>query len=224
MWATLVALASRLRALLARRRLDQDAAHECETHIELLTGRNIRAGMVPEAARIAALRQFGNVTLVREDTHWMNSVGWLESLVQDVRFAIRGLRHSPAFVAAAVMTLAIGIGVNAAVFTVTNAVLFKGFPLVAGNDRLLYVTSRGYGCCVSYPDFEDWRAQAKSFADMAAVRGVGVVLGDRAGFPEQVPRPRRSRPTRSRCSGRSRSSGAISRRRTSSRGPRRSSS
>ncbi len=68
----------------------------------------------------------------------------------------------------AVATLAVAIGVNAAVFTVTNAVLFKGFAGVVQNDRLLYVSNGG--CCIAYPDFEDYRAQAKSFQSMGIVR------------------------------------------------------
>jgi putative ABC transport system permease protein len=83
----------------------------------------------------------------------------------------------------AVMTLALGIGVNAMVFTVTKAALFAGFPLVDRNDRILYMTS-WEGCCVSYPDFEDWRAQAKSFEGMALVHGASKILGDKSGFAE----------------------------------------
>ncbi len=109
----------------------------------------------------------------------------LQSLMQDVRYAIRGMRRSPGFTIVAVMTLAIGIGVNAAVFTVTNAV-FKGFPLVHGNDRFLYIASRGGGVgpFVSYPDFEDWRTQARSFEGLAAVNAVRIPVGDRPGFTE----------------------------------------
>ncbi|MEX2299557.1 MAG: hypothetical protein WD733_01400 [Bryobacterales bacterium] len=82
-----------------------------------------------------------------------------------VRNAARALSRTPGFTLTAIATLAIGIGVNAAVFTVTSAVLFKGFRLVERNDRILYIDTRerGQGCCVSYPDFEDWRAQPTSF-------------------------------------------------------------
>jgi putative ABC transport system permease protein len=109
------------------------------------------------------------------------------SFLGDVRLSFRTLRTNPGFTAVAVATLALGIGVNAAVFTVTNAVLFKGFPLVDGNDRLLYVSNGGNGgCCISYPDFEDIRAQSKSFHGMGIVHGVGKVLGDGSGFPEHI--------------------------------------
>src|SRR5271170_774227 len=98
----------------------------------------------------------------------------------DVRFSFRMLAKNPGFTAVAVATLAVGIGVNAAVFTVTNAVLFRGFPHVDPNNRLLYISTRAG---VSYPDFEDWRAQAKSFRGMAAVANGGLrfILSDGSG-------------------------------------------
>src|SRR6202044_138169 len=92
----------------------------------------------------------------------------------DIRFSFRTLARNPGFTAVAVATLAIGIGINAAVFTVTKAALFAGFPMVQANDRIVYLS--GGGCCVSYPDFLDWRSQAKSFTGMAIVHGVGRIL------------------------------------------------
>jgi len=88
----------------------------------------------------------------------------------DVRSGFRALAKNPGFTAVAVAMLALGIGINATVFTVADAVLFKGFPTVAGNDRLLYI-SHG-GCCISYPDFQDIRAQAKSFQGMGITHGM----------------------------------------------------
>lgn len=103
----------------------------------------------------------------------------------DLRYILRGLRASPGFTATAILTLAIGIGVNAAVFTVINSVLFKGFPLVRGNDRLLYMTTFD-GCCVSYPDYKDWAAQAESFDGMGITHGIAVEYVDGGGFPERL--------------------------------------
>ena len=105
---------------------------------------------------------------------------WLDDLLWDVRYALRQLRQNPGFTAVAVLTLAIGIGINAAVFTVTNATLFKGFRSVANNDRILYIGTQrnGRGCCASYPDFLDWRAQATSFTDMAAVSDLQTAVTD----------------------------------------------
>ena len=96
------------------------------------------------------------------------------------------LTKDPGFTAVAVTMLAIGIAVNATVFTVTNAVLFKGFPLVERNDRLRYISYTTSNCCVSYPDFLDWRAQSRSFSGMAIVHGVGLTVGDANGFAESL--------------------------------------
>jgi len=104
----------------------------------------------------------------------------------DIRLALRTLVKDPGFTAVAVTMLAVGIGVNATVFTVTNAVLFKAFPMVQGNDRLRYISYKNSNCCVSYPDFLDWRAQSKSFEGMAIVHGVGLALTDSSGFPENL--------------------------------------
>ena len=108
------------------------------------------------------------------------------NLLGDIRLSLRTLVKNPGFTAVAVTMLAIGIGVNATVFTVTNAVLFKGFPMVQGNDRLRYVTYRNSNCCVSYPDFLDWKAQSKSFEGMAIVHGVSLALTDTSSFPESL--------------------------------------
>ncbi|HEV3312744.1 MAG TPA: ABC transporter permease [Chloroflexota bacterium] len=117
-------------------------------------------------------------------TPTMNTAPWLQSAAQDIRYGFRAMRRSPTSTAVALITLAIGIGVNATVFTVTNAVLFKGFAGVYRNDRLLYISNGG--CCVAYADFEDYRAQAKSFEGMAIVHGVSFVYTDTSGFAENV--------------------------------------
>jgi putative ABC transport system permease protein len=108
------------------------------------------------------------------------------NLLGDIRLSLRTLIKNPGFTTVAVTMLAVGIGVNATVFTVTNAVLFKGFPLVENNDRLRYIGYKNSNCCVSYPDFLDWRAQSKSFDGMAIVHGVGIALTDSNGFPENL--------------------------------------
>ena len=108
------------------------------------------------------------------------------NLLGDIRLSLRTLVKNPGFTAVAVTMLAVGIGVNATVFTVTNAVLFKGFALANRNDRLRYISYKNSNCCVSYPDFLDWKAQSKSFAGMAIVHGVGIALTDASGFPENL--------------------------------------
>jgi len=104
-----------------------------------------------------------------------------ESLAQDLRQACRGLWRSRAFTAVALVTLAIGIGVNAAVFTVANTALFKGFPLVRDNERILYLTTTKNA--VSYPDYQDWQARARSFEHIALARGVFTTFSGDGGAP-----------------------------------------
>lgn len=112
---------------------------------------------------------------------------WLESIWLDLRFAVRQFLNAPAFSAIAVLILALGIGMDGAVFTVTNAVLFKGFRLVHRNDRVLYIHDERNGqySGVSYPDFEDWRREAKAFDGMGAVADLKFALEDRNGLPER---------------------------------------
>jgi predicted permease len=96
---------------------------------------------------------------------------------------LRNLVKHRRFTLSAVAMLALGIGINAAVFTVTNGTLFKGFPLVNDNGRIAYMTT-GVNCCVSYPDFIDWRAEAQSFDGIEIVHGLRITLMDGSGFPE----------------------------------------
>src|SRR5579864_6159506 len=108
------------------------------------------------------------------------------SLLGDFRLSLRTLVKNPGFTAVAVTMLAVGIGINSTFCTVTNAVLFKGFAGVERNDRLRYIGYKNSNCCVSYPDFLDWKAQSKSFEQMAIVHGVSIALTDASGFPENL--------------------------------------
>ena len=98
---------------------------------------------------------------------------------------LRGLRRDRAFTLAAIAMLALAIGLNVTVFTVMNAMLFRGFPLVKRNDRLVYLQERGPSGAVlhPYPDFEEWRAQAQSFEGMAFVGGRAITFRDGDGRP-----------------------------------------
>jgi predicted permease len=142
-----------------------DLHRDFEEHIELETRDNIKRGMSPEEARAAARRKFGNVGLAAEDTYYVWHRAWLDRLLQDARYALRMLRKQPAFAAVAILTLALGVGLNTAVFSVVNAVLLRPLPYPDA-DRLAWVTTynqRLKSEIVAGPDFFDWKQQARSF-------------------------------------------------------------
>jgi predicted permease len=128
MWTRPVTFISRLRFVLSRERVDEETRHEVEAHLELLVERYRRSGMPEDEALNAARRQFGSVVFSREQVHEMNSIGWIERLVRDLRFTVRMLRRTPGFTFAAVATLALGIGATTAVFSVLNAILIRPLP------------------------------------------------------------------------------------------------
>ena len=160
----------RMVARLWRRSLDRDLDDELQFH------RDMKERDMGE--RAAAQRGRSNPLLIRERARDAWGWRWLDDALWDITYALRQFRQNPSFAVTAVATLAIGIGINATVFTVTNAMLFKGFPHVDPDNRILYIATAGGKS--SYPDFEDWRAQAKSFTGMAVVDsgGLRLRLGD----------------------------------------------
>ncbi len=109
-------------------------------------------------------------------------------MLPDLRFAIRALRRDLGFTVAATVTLTFAIALNVTVYTVMDAVLFRGYPLVQRSDRIVFLQERGPAnqCCISYADFEDWRAQARSFDGLALVRGVPITFRDGDGRPSDM--------------------------------------
>jgi predicted permease len=158
---------------------------EIRDHIERETEDNIARGMPPREARYAALRKFGSVARAQEDARGVWIPVWLDQLRQDIRYALRMLGHNPGFTAVTVLTLALGIGLTTAVFSVVNAVLLRPLPYADG-ERIVLVreTFRQIGNA-SAGHFHDWTEHTTVFEHTAAGQGTTFNLaGD--GDPERV--------------------------------------
>ncbi|WP_446744803.1 ADOP family duplicated permease [Silvibacterium acidisoli] len=138
-------LMRRLRMLFRGRRFQAELEEEMRLHLELREQEHAEQGLHAAAARRAAYQKFGNATLIRERSYTAWGWGWLESLIRDVRFALRQLWKTPGFTAAAVLMLALGIGANAAIFTLVHAVLLKHLPVT--DPKLLVRVGDWADCC-----------------------------------------------------------------------------
>lgn len=160
----------RLRSLFRRAQVEQELDEEIRYHIERQIEEHISKGMTEEEARYAALRAMGGVERRKEECRDMRRVRLIEDLLQDLRYGLRTLRKSPSFTIVAIITLALGIGANTAIFSVVNAVLLRPLPC-EDPDRLVvfWAAHPQVGREVaSLPDFVDWREQSRSFERMAA--------------------------------------------------------
>jgi predicted permease len=168
----LIAVWHRLLAIVRRRRLDQDLDDEIAFHLSMREAEYRASGAGADAARYAARRRFGNVTHLKERTRDMWTFPSFESVRQDVRYALRALRRSPAFSSVAIVVLAIGIAGNTAMFSLVDAVRLRALPY-AESDRLVILWGNVMRAKLerrgaSYPDFVDWRSQVTTFEGMAA--------------------------------------------------------
>ena len=174
-----------------RTRWDEERSQEMETYLAIEAEENIARGMTAEEARFAAHRKLGNETLIREEIYEMNSIGFLETLWQDLRYGARSLRKSPGFTAIAVLTLALGIGANTTIFSVINAVLLRPLPFPDPNQLVLVWECDTHDATnvniVSAPNFWDFQKQSDVFENMAifdsAGRGYNLSQGS---DPERV--------------------------------------
>jgi MacB-like periplasmic core domain len=151
-------LARRLRMLVSRRQFDSDLEEEMRLHLELRQQEQLLSGMTAEDARAAAQRQFGNTTYLKEESRMAWNWKWLEDLGQDVRYGARLLGKSPGFTFVAVLTLALGIGANTAIFAVINAVLLRPLPYASPQQLVTWQGNE------SQLDIDDIRSQADFFS------------------------------------------------------------
>ncbi|HEV8357356.1 MAG TPA: ADOP family duplicated permease [Gemmatimonadales bacterium] len=166
-----------------RRRSQRDFEAEVRSHLELEADRLAGQGLSPEEARHAARRAFGNVTHATERFYESRRVRWLDALGRDLRYALRTLRRSPAFALTAVLTLAFGLGVNTAIFTLIYGIALRPLP-VGHPERVvtLFQEMRGkvsravFGTptMISYPEYRDYRDAARTLSGLAAYGEIGV--------------------------------------------------
>ncbi|HEV2690539.1 MAG TPA: ABC transporter permease [Bryobacteraceae bacterium] len=189
---TLRSLQLRMRALW-RKRLQRDLDDELGYHLEMAIQDKIAAGADPGEARYEALRELGNATVYKERSHEMFSFARMETVLQDVRYALRGLAKSPAFTAVVVLSLGLGIGANTAIFSVLDTLLLRPLP-VNHPEQLVTLTrvdpARGSANNLSYPMFERFRELNQIFADVSAlwqIERANVAIGGTGGGVESKP-------------------------------------
>jgi putative ABC transport system permease protein len=160
-------LLRRLRALFRKEELNQELSDELAFHLEKQIEQNLAAGMSAEEARYAALRRFGGVEQVKEECRDAWGVRFIDTLLQDIHFGLRMLAKNRGFTVVAVMTLALGIGVNTAIFSVLNGWLFRPLPVRAPEQiMVLGFFQQEEGSQFSYLDFLDFQKQADAFSDL----------------------------------------------------------
>ncbi|MEO7999234.1 MAG: ABC transporter permease [Gemmatimonadaceae bacterium] len=184
------ALLQRMRGVFASDSADADTREEFESHLSMQVAEYEQRGMSHEEARRHALIDSGGLAMATEAVRERRGLPWIETLLADVRYGARALKHSPAYTIVAAITLALGIGANTAIFSVVNGVVLRPLPY-AESDRLMSIKSgrNGRNNEVSVPDFMDWREQARSFSAFAAgFSGATVLTG--SGEPERLSQSR----------------------------------
>lgn len=176
----------RLRSLFRRKQVDRELRDELRDHLDLQIRENLERGMSPEDARSSALRTLGRIPLILEQCHETRAVSVVENFLQDLRYGFRQMRRSPGFSVLAILCLTLGIGANVAVFSWMEGVLFRPYPLVAHQERLLALggTARGEsgGTPVSWPDWLEVQKSCKLFDTffVSKITGSTLSIGDRA--------------------------------------------
>src|ERR1700687_5986576 len=164
-----------------RRVLHDDLSEELRSHLDFLIEENITLGMSPEEARAAARRHFGNLTRTRERANEAWQFLRVETILQDIRRGLRGIRKSPSFSLVVILTLALGIGANTAIFSVVYSVLLRPLPYPAG-ERLGLLggsTPQAPGISVTWINFRHWRDQSNAFENMAGFANADLTMTGR---------------------------------------------
>ena len=160
----------RLRSLFRKSHVEQELNDELHFHLERLIEEKVGKGITPEEARYAALREVGGVEQIKEECRDMRQVNYIENFLQDVRYGLRQLRRSSGFTAVAIITLALSIGANTAIFSLLDAALLRMLP-VREPQRLVFLhCSDGRGNAInafSYPQFAYLRARARTLSAFA---------------------------------------------------------
>jgi hypothetical protein len=173
---------ARLRGFLFRNRLDRELSEEIESHVAMEVEENLRRGMAPDEARYAALRTFGGVAQVKEAYRDRRGFPLVEAFSQDLWYAARGLAKSPVFTAVVILTLALSIGVNTAIFTLFDLALRPlGVRDPATVVNLDYRSAPGANRGFSYPNYIYLRDHAQAFSSLVASAGAPLVMAGRNG-------------------------------------------
>jgi predicted permease len=168
---------TKLGAMFRTREISRDLDEEIRTHLAMEIDENLENGMQPEEARYAANRAFGNVELAKDDSRSAWIYRWIEDLGKDVRFGFRMLLKNRGFSAVAVISLALGFGLNTTIFTVINAILLNPLPvrdashlvqLDTIDSKTTVTAARAIKLGMSFPNFQDYRRQNEVFTDLAA--------------------------------------------------------
>jgi|HubBroStandDraft_6_1064221.scaffolds.fasta_scaffold02752_8 predicted permease len=182
-------------AVWRRRDRDADVQRELEAHLELESEEQRDSGVPPEEARYAARRAFGNRTRVQEDVREIWSANWLERFARDVQYAARSLRKSPGFATVAILTLALGIGANTAIFSAIDALMLRPLPFTAADQLVrIYSVQKGVFNTFANPDgpsaldVRDFARRSHSFQNLVAYDtwAKNVSFDESAGQPEQL--------------------------------------
>ena len=174
--------------LFHRRQREEDLDEEVQSHLRMAAQERMEQGEAAEQARASAVREFGNVTLVKEVTRDMWGFRWLETLMQDLRYGLRQLRRNPGFTMVAVLTFALGIGANTAMFSVMNVMLLKALPVRNPQELVEFVRLAPDGTMMGnlpYAVFEHLRKNTSVLSGIFAFWSDTRVLRSSAG-PERV--------------------------------------